>query len=140
MCGTKGGARLSSLLFATSTFGLSQMVSYPYAYIPTLLIFKKSHVITLLCLKLPLKLIFVVFDSESNLEFYLTKWIFSQNRILSVYQVFTKTLNSLVSKNNISCPNEQFSYFSICSSSKILFRDATFWVIFKVLGGTIDTF
>ena len=67
----------------------------------------------------PLKLIFVVSNSESNLEFYLTKSICSLNKKLSVYQVFTKTLNSLLSKNNISYWNGQFSYFSICSSSKL---------------------
>ena len=38
-----------------------------------------------LCLKLPLKLVFVDIDSESNMEFYLTKSNFPQNRILSMF-------------------------------------------------------
>ena len=92
-----------------SAYDLSQMISLGFRNIQLALEFNCLKKLHCLSLKLPLKLIFFVLDSESNLEFYLTKSIFSPNRILSVNQVFTKTLKSLVSKTNISCPNEQFS-------------------------------
>ena len=49
-----------------------------------------------------------------------------------MYQVLTKTLNSLVSKINISYWYEQFSDFSICSSSKRFLKWETFLLIFKL--------
>ena len=98
--------RTALQLLSTYTFLSSRLKKPPIIGYLGIWERKAKHTLYL-CLKLPLKLIFVDANSESNLEFCLTKSCFSINRILSVHQVFTKVIRSLVSKVITSYPNEQ---------------------------------
>ena len=88
--------RTALQLLSTYTFLSSRLKKPPIIGYLGIWERKAKHTLYL-CLKLPLKLIFIDANSESNLDFCLTKSSFSINRILSVHQVFTKTINSLVS-------------------------------------------